>query len=270
MKPCDVIKAVEVLATDRNCIECPFSTFNARRSYRCFYCIGVPKEFWQGILDIFKSKDAKIDILIRKKESLMDEIEELQLKNSELEIELKEMRLWDGLQKAEIERWRKDRYWLKKDGELTLLPRTDIGKIRAEAIKEFAEEVEKRCVAGGIYPAFVRATVKRVKEEMVGEKMYESPIEVVVDNTTTEFAKRIDECICRIVQRYAVNVDEEELIKALKYDRGQYEKGYSDGIKEFAERLKVKYKRHFSNEWRAVYDTIDNLVKEMTEGNENA
>lgn len=106
--------------------------------------------------------------------------------------------------------------------------------------------------------------------------MYESPIEVVVDNTTTEFAKRIDECICRIVQRYAVNVDEEELIKALKYDRGQYEKGYSDGIKDFAERLKEKADFLKEDDDYIGYAEcvrvwhIDNLVKEMTEGNGNA
>lgn len=97
--------------------------------------------------------------------------------------------------------------------------------------------------------------------------MYESPIEVVVDNTTTEVVKRIDECICRIVQRYAVNVDEEELIKALKYDRGQYEKGYSDGIKEFAERLKEMMRKYCND---IIEEDIDNLVKEMTEGNGNA
>ena len=169
MRCCDVIKTVEVFATNGECKDCPFCSFRAGRRDRCFNCFNcadVPQWFWKNILDVFKSKDAEIDILIRKKESLRDEIEELQRKNSELEIELKEMRLWDGLQKAEIERWRKDRYWLKKDGELTLLPRTDIGKIKAEAIKDFAEEVEKRCVAGGIYPAFVKATIKRVKEEM--------------------------------------------------------------------------------------------------------
>lgn len=143
MRCCDVIKTVEVFAEDRSCSECSLNTFSAGKKSGCFCGGDVPQWFWKNILDIIKSKDAEIDILIRKKEALRDEIEELQLKNSELEIELKEMRLWDGLQKAEIERWRKDRYWLKKDGELTLLPRTDIGKIRAEAIKDFAERLKK-------------------------------------------------------------------------------------------------------------------------------
>lgn len=55
-------------------------------------------------LDILKNKDTEIDILIRKKETLKDEIAELQHKNSELEIELKAMRGAANSYKAEIER----------------------------------------------------------------------------------------------------------------------------------------------------------------------
>ena len=64
-------------------------------------------------------------------------------------------------QKAEIER-------LEKNSILRGLRvvNKERNNIKAEVIKDFAEEVEKRCVAGGIYPAFVRATIKRVKEEM--------------------------------------------------------------------------------------------------------
>jgi hypothetical protein len=35
--------------------------------------------------------------------------------------------------------------------------------------------------------------------------------------------------ILRAVQKYGINVDKEELIRALQYDRNQYEKGYADG-----------------------------------------
>ena len=34
------------------------------------------------------------------------------------------------------------------------------------------------------------------------------------------------ECICE----YGIEVDKEELIKALNYDRNQYEKGYNDAL----------------------------------------
>ena len=59
--------------------------------------------------------------------------------------------------------------------------------------------------------------------------------------------------------KIGVNVDKEELEKALRYDRHQYSKGYKDGYEDgmtaFAERLK--------SEMYTVGFDIDNLVKEM-------
>lgn len=37
----------------------------------------------------------------------------------------------------------------------------------------------------------------------------------------------------------------------------------AEAIKEFAERLKEKYKMHFGKEWNAVYNPIDQIAKEM-------
>lgn len=39
----------------------------------------------------------------------------------------------------------------------------------------------------------------------------------------------------------------------------------SEAIKEFAERLKEKFKKDFNSSWFSVYKPIDNLVKELTE-----
>ena len=66
--------------------------------------------------------------------------------------------------------------------------------------------------------------------------MYESPIELF---SVTEYAKRIDEqiekAIYEEVTKIGINVNRDELIKALKYDRDQYEKGYRDGRGECIE-----------------------------------
>ncbi len=67
--------------------------------------------------------------------------------------------------------------------------------------------------------------------------MYESPIELVYGNTQ----HIIEEDIFKTIQEMGVNVDKEELFKALKYDRGQYDKGYKDGK---AERKKGKWIRN--------------------------
>ena len=69
--------------------------------------------------------------------------------------------------------------------------------------------------------------------------MYESPIEIRQTSTqyTAIFDKEKDSMILKAVQGVGVNVDKEELLKALKYDRQQYQKGYADGIEEVNERL---------------------------------
>lgn len=69
-------------------------------------------------------------------------------------------------QKAEIERLTRERDFYKApSSELA----RGVKQIKSEAIKEFATEFEKRCIAGGIYPAFVKRQLENVKKEMVGE-----------------------------------------------------------------------------------------------------
>jgi hypothetical protein len=59
--------------------------------------------------------------------------------------------------------------------------------------------------------------------------MYESPISVFFDRVVDDLKKQQDEHIYRAVVDVGVSVDKDELVKALNYDRGQYEKGYDDG-----------------------------------------
>ena len=59
--------------------------------------------------------------------------------------------------------------------------------------------------------------------------MYQSPIEVFATELQTSFAEAVEADIVNVVQRYGINVNKEELIKALDYDRQQYEEGYRDG-----------------------------------------
>lgn len=60
--------------------------------------------------------------------------------------------------------------------------------------------------------------------------MYKSPIELILGKMRTE----IDNEIARTIRDVGMFVDMEELIKALAYDRQQYEKGYKDGKAEKA------------------------------------
>lgn len=53
---------------------------------------------------------------------------------------------------------------------------------------------------------------------------YQSPIDLIVGQMNLNFENEI----CKAVQNVGVCVDKEELLKALQYDRGQYQKGYAD------------------------------------------
>ena len=53
---------------------------------------------------------------------------------------------------------------------------------------------------------------------------YRSPIEVI----QTQMRNQIECEIYKAVMNVGVNVDKEELLKALQYDREQYQKGYKD------------------------------------------
>lgn len=56
------------------------------------------------------------------------------------------------------------------------------------------------------------------------EMSYQSPIEVI----QSQMRSQIEGEIYRAVMNVGVNVDKDELLKALQYDRGQYQKGYED------------------------------------------
>ena len=59
--------------------------------------------------------------------------------------------------------------------------------------------------------------------------MWKSPIEIQQD-IVRQVDMVIEDGVMKAIQRFDINVDKEELIKALKYDRDQYEKGYQDGL----------------------------------------
>lgn len=58
--------------------------------------------------------------------------------------------------------------------------------------------------------------------------MYKSPIEIIYGQMQTQ----MEGDILRAVQSYCPNVDKEELIRALQYDRQQYDIGYADGKRD--------------------------------------
>lgn len=67
--------------------------------------------------------------------------------------------------------------------------------------------------------------------------MYKSPVTSVFDDIKMEIVKHQEHDMYVAVQKYGINVDKEELIKALQYDREQYEKGYDDAVKHITDSI---------------------------------
>lgn len=57
---------------------------------------------------------------------------------------------------------------------------------------------------------------------------YESPIKIITQEMKTIF----EEDVVTAIQRYGIDVDKQELERALFYDRMQYERGYADAKAE--------------------------------------
>ena len=57
---------------------------------------------------------------------------------------------------------------------------------------------------------------------------YNSPITMIAGQVET----KIEADTMSVIQRYGIDVNKEELIKTLAYDREQYAKGYQDGYRK--------------------------------------
>lgn len=57
--------------------------------------------------------------------------------------------------------------------------------------------------------------------------MYESPVEIMYGAMKSE----IEGAVYKAIQDVGIKVDKEELLRALMYDRQQYETGFKDGMK---------------------------------------
>lgn len=65
--------------------------------------------------------------------------------------------------------------------------------------------------------------------------MWESPIDIIYNEAHNQIKQYVEEqerTIVKAIQSVGVNVDKDELVRALMYDRQQYEKGYADAKAE--------------------------------------
>lgn len=65
-------------------------------------------------------------------------------------------------------------------------------------------------------------------------KTYNSPIMII----QTELNEELENNVYEAVMRYDIAVDKKELIKALEYDRNQYDRGYQDGVRSILNKIR--------------------------------
>ena len=84
--------------------------------------------------------------------------------------------------------------------------------------------------------------------------MYKSPIEIVMKEVFQKMNEDFENSVLKAVQKVDINVDKEELLKALIYDRGQYDKGYEDAMNEIKHPQPLKFEDLTPGMW--VWDNF--------------
>ena len=99
--------------------------------------------------------------------------------------------------------------------------------------------------------------------------MYKSPIEIIMKEVRQKMDEDFENAVFKAVRKIGINVDKEELLKALIYDRGQYDKGYEDAMNEVKHHQPLKFEELHENMW--VYDVKNKCciyIEEFTVDNQ--
>ena len=84
----------------------------------------------------------------------------------------------------------------------------------------------------------------------IAEMSYQSPIEIMYQG----FKTKLEGDVMSAIHSYGVNVDKDELIKALEYDRDQYRKGYADGCRGRLDSIRADVAREIFEEIERLCD----------------
>lgn len=106
---------------------------------------------------------------------------------------------------------------------------------------------------------------------------YEPPIQAFIGQMRIDHERTLERETIKAVRTIDVTVDKEELIKALQYDRNQYEKGYINGYNakafDVAEEIFAEIERMcidtFGNFNHRVFAELKKKYTESEKGNDN-
>lgn len=86
-------------------------------------------------------------------------------------------------------------------------------------------------------------------------KDYRSPITLTIDNAESKFIETVEGFAFKEICKLNLNVDKEELMKALAYDRNQYLEGYNDA--------KNVFKRMIKEDLEDLIETIESIIEKL-------
>ena len=78
-----------------------------------------------------------------------------------------------------------------------------------------------------------KVSVKLLEEASIDDFAYmdwQSPIHMIQEEIAQKVANDLDNQVYQATMKVGIEVDKDELVKALEYDRNQYQKGYMDGF----------------------------------------
>lgn len=90
--------------------------------------------------------------------------------------------------------------------------------------------------------------------------MYKSPIEIVYGEMQSQIQTQLEGDVIKTVQKYGIFVNKDELVKALAYDRNQYNEGYRDAMATIVRCEECKYKDDCARQM--VHTTRDHVLEQ--------
>ena len=121
-------------------------------------------------------------------------------------------------------------------------------------------DAEHKCEYPRVKYKYEKPMGEAILDNILHAPKYKSPISIIQKGITTQ----IEDDVCKAVWEYGIVVDKEELIKALRYDREQYEKGYADGCIGGKTALKAEVAREIFEELDGITDLFaKGLVEEL-------
>ena len=83
--------------------------------------------------------------------------------------------------------------------------------------------------------------------------MYESPITMIQETISQQMKQEEDKYVMEIERAVGFHIDKQELIRALNYDRDQYNKGFNDAKRQFDRLIGIGHWVNKPNIYGVVY-----------------